>query len=135
MFTIILLILLVFLSFVKFDHKLDSAASKKILKRTVLIFLIGLTLHWFPFKRSVDSLRIMGVLQRIAVAYGIGAFLCLSIDIKKLWKVGLGILLAYWAVMYFFGGADPYSLENNLARTFDLAIFGEMVGEFGIWNF
>ena len=114
-----------YLSFVKFNHKIDSSASKKIIKRTILIFLIGLALHWFPFKRSVDSLRIMGVLQRIAVAYGIAAFLCLSIDIKKLWKVGLGILLAYWGLMYFFGGADPYSLENNLARTFDLAVFGE----------
>jgi len=114
-----------YLSFVKFGHKLDSNSTKKIIKRTVLIFLIGLTLHWFPFTRSIDQLRIMGVLQRIAVAYGIGAFLCLSFDIKKLWKVALGILLAYWGVMYFFGGADPYSLENNLARTFDLAIFGE----------
>ena len=114
-----------YLSFVKFDNKLDATATKKILKRTLLIFLIGIALHWFPFTRSIDRLRIMGVLQRIAVAYGIGAFLSLSFDIKKLWKVGLGILIAYWAAMYFFGGADPFSLENNLARTFDLALFGE----------
>ncbi len=114
-----------YLSFVKFDHQLSSESSKKILKRAALIFLIGLALAWFPFTRSIERLRIMGVLQRIAVAYGIAAFVCLSVNIKNLWKVGLAILLAYWGVMFLFGGADPYSLENNLARRFDLAVFGE----------
>jgi len=52
---------------------------KKVLKRSVLIFLIGLFLNWFPFVRYNDAgelilkkwetVRIMGVLQRIALCY------------------------------------------------------------------
>ena len=62
----------------------------------------------------------MGVLQRIALAYGIGAFLCLGISKKHLWKVGTLLLLGYWALMWTFGGADPFSLEENLALKVDL---------------
>ena len=75
------------LSFVmpKLEAGSDAAFWKKILKRTALIFLIGLFLNWFPFvKWSDDELifrnwvdpnnpqsgvRIFGVLQRIALCY------------------------------------------------------------------
>ena len=35
------------------------------------------------------------------------------------------MLFGYWALMYFFGGSDPYSLEGNFARQVDLKILGE----------
>ena len=114
-----------FLSAGKFNHKLSSKSTQKILRRTALIFLIGLALHWFPFNKSIENLRIMGVLQRIALAYGIGAFLCLGISKKHLWKVGTLLLLGYWALMWTFGGADPFSLEENLALKVDLFLLGE----------
>lgn len=63
----------------------DIAFLKKIFKRSALIFLIGLFLNWFPFVKwnethlvlkhwvSVDNpengIRILGVLQRIALCY------------------------------------------------------------------
>jgi predicted acyltransferase len=34
------------------------------------------------------------------------------------------ILLLYWALLAFFGGADPYSIEGNLASKVDSAILG-----------
>jgi predicted acyltransferase len=42
--------------------------------------------------------------------------------------------LAYWALLAFFGGADPYSLNDNFARTVDLAVLGKnhMYKGFGI---
>ena len=68
--------------------KLEAAGERafwiKILKRTLLIFVIGLFLNWFPFIKYSDdvlvgkpfsSLRFMGVLQRIALCYGIAAML------------------------------------------------------------
>lgn len=83
-----------FLSFSKYDQSLDAATTKKILKRVLLIFLIGLTLNYFPFyNRSLPTLRILGVLQRIALAYGIGAFICLAVPTKHLWKAGGFILI------------------------------------------
>lgn len=115
-----------FFSFAKYNQNLDAATTKKILKRVLLIFLIGLTLNYFPFyNRSIGTLRIMGVLQRIAIAYGIGAFICLAVPTKNLWKVGLLILVGYWSTMLFFGGSDPFSLEGNFANVIDLAVFGE----------
>lgn len=91
-----------------------------------MIFLIGLTLNYFPFfNRTIGNLRIMGVLQRIALAYGMGAFISLSFANKNLWKVGLLMLLGYWLVMQLFGGPDPFSLEGNFAKSIDLVILGE----------
>jgi predicted acyltransferase len=123
-----------YLSASKFDHQLSAAASKKVLKRTLLIFLIGLSLNWFPFTRSFENLRIMGVLQRIALAYGIGAFICLGLPLRQLWKPAALLLLGYWVLMIAFGGADPYSLENNLGLKIDRFLLGEnhLYGGFGI---
>jgi len=115
-----------FFSFSKYNQQFDAAITKKILKRVLLIFVIGLILNYFPFyNRSLGSLRIMGVLQRIALAYGIGAFICLSVSNKNLWKVGLLILLGYWGSMYSLGTGDPFSLEGNFAKIADLVILGE----------
>lgn len=67
----------------------------------------------------------MGVLQRIGLAYGIAGLICLGASIRNSWKIGLAILLGYWALLWGFGGPDPYSLETNLVRKVDLAILGE----------
>lgn len=114
------------LSFVKFGHQLTNESGKKIIRRGLLIILIGLALNWYPFfNKSISELRLFGVLQRIGLSYIIAAFICLSFSLKNLWKAGAFILLAYWALLYAFGGGDPYGLENNLVRQIDLAIFGE----------
>ena len=115
-----------FLSFGKYDHKLTNESFKKIVRRGSLIFLIGLALNWFPFYyKSINDLRIFGVLQRIGFSYIIAAIICLSFSLKNLWKAGLTLLLGYWAVLYAFGGDDPYSLSGNLVKQIDLAILGE----------
>ena len=58
----------------KLEQAGDAVFWKKVIKRTLLIFLIGLLLHWSPFVKwsndvlvlkPLDNLRIMGVLQRI----------------------------------------------------------------------
>ena len=110
-------------SFKKYDHKLSSPAFIKILKRTALIFLIGLLLNAFP-KFNFEHLRIMGVLQRIALAYGIAAISVLLLPKWGRWAFSAFVLLSYWAMMYFLGGDDPYSLENNFAKGVDVSLFG-----------
>lgn len=108
-------------SFKKYGNGLTSAGIRKVLKRFVLIFLIGLFLNAFP-NFDFENLRIYGVLQRIAIAYAIAAILCMQFDVKKLVYVVIVFLLGYWAI-YHFGGA--YDLEGNVVRKVDLWLFGE----------
>jgi predicted acyltransferase len=122
-------------SFKKYGHEINSGSVLRIMRRMVTIFAVGLLLAIFPyFVRDYSTLRIMGVLQRIALAYGIGAILCLTINRDYLWIVTAVILLLYWALLAFLGGADPYSLEGNLALKVDPAILGvnHMYKGFGI---
>lgn len=110
-------------SFRKFDHKLSRPALLKILRRTVLIFLIGLFLNAFP-KFNFAHLRYLGVLQRIALAYGIAAILVLVLDKKGRWILSFLVLIGYWMILKVFGGDDPYSLNGNVAGKIDVALFG-----------
>jgi predicted acyltransferase len=120
-----------YMAFGKFNHELNSITLRKIGKRTFLIFLIGVLLNWFPFYHTnIGDLRIMGVLQRIALAYGVGALICLSIPIHRLFYIGIGILLFYWALLGFSVAENPFELETNFARTIDLMILGES----HVWN-
>ncbi len=110
----------------KFNFEFSGPALFRILRRVALIFAVGLFLNIFPrFIRDYDTLRIMGVLQRIALAWGLGALLVLLIKKNYIWLATAVILVGYWALMYFLGGSDPYSLEGNFARTVDLAVIGE----------
>jgi len=92
----------------------------------VAIFAVGIFINIFPyFRMDYSSLRIMGVLQRIALAYGIGAIICLSVRREYIWIVVAVILLLYWGILAYFGGADPYSLEQNFVLKTDLALLGK----------
>ncbi len=113
-------------SFKKYGHELTGSALIRIFRRTVTIFALGLFLTVFPyFSRDYSSLRILGVLQRIALAYGFGALICMAINRNYLWVVAASLLLLYWGLMYFLGGADPYSLEGNLVLKIDEALLGK----------
>ncbi len=121
-------------SFRKFDHRLSPAVLKKIARRAALIFLVGLFLNAFPFHRPFSELRILGVLQRIAIAYGIAALLYLVLNRTRLIVVSAAILIGYWLLLLGFGRGDPYGLETNLVRVIDLKILGQnhVWGGFGI---
>lgn len=113
-------------SFSKFNQRLTPNLTFKILKRTALIFLIGLALNAYPFfGKDWSALRIMGVLQRIALAYGLGAFLCVLVP--RIWLAFVaGLMLAvYWTLLHLGGTGDPYALETNLVRTLDIALLTE----------
>ena len=115
-----------FFSFSKYNNALNTESLLKIGKRTLLIFAIGLFLNSFPqWVTDYSKLRIPGVLQRIALAYGIASVLVLAVNRKYLPYLGGAILLGYWALLWFFGGTDPYSLEQNATLAFDRAILGE----------
>lgn len=119
----------------KYEEKGESAFWKKVLKRSFLIFAIGLFLSAFPFVyrengdlvlKDLSSMRIMGVLQRIALCYFFASVILHYLNLKKALWLSAVILLAYWGVMWYFGDQpDPYSLQGNAALKFDLLIFPE----------
>lgn len=113
------------LAFQKYGRRLNPESGRKILKRTLLIFFIGLALNML---RPVDSfgeiftnLRILGVLQRIALCYGIASLMVLMLDWRKVAWIAGGMLVFYWLLLASTGG---YSLETTLACRFDLWIMG-----------
>jgi predicted acyltransferase len=124
-----------FYSLKKYGNEINGSSVFRIFRRMLSIFAVALFLTIFPFfARDYSTLRIMGVLQRIAIAYGIGAIICLAFKKEYLWIVTAVLLLLYWALLAFFGGADPYSLTDNFALKVDLAVLGKnhMYKGFGI---
>jgi len=122
-------------SFSRIADQSKSKIALKILKRTALIFLVGLLLNWFPFfHKNIADLRIMGVLQKIALSYGGAALIVLYFG--KNWLPFLTgiILLGYWGILGYFGGDVPFGLEENFVRTIDLKLFGaeHLYSGFGI---
>lgn len=100
----------------------ETIPWQRIIKRTLLLFGIGVLLNVFPFTEPLSELRIMGVLQRIALAYFFGAILILTFSLRGLWVACGVILLGYWGVLNV---ADaPYELETNLVRQWDFAVLG-----------
>lgn len=99
-----------------------AAQARKILRRVVLLFVIGVLLSAYPFTAALEEWRIMGVLQRIAIAYGIAAYIILYFGFRARIAISIVLLVGYWGLLNL--ATDPYSLEHNLVRQFDLAVLG-----------
>jgi len=110
-------------AFKSVQHQLSGAVAIKVARRTAIIFAIGLGLNALACLDGAP-LRIPGVLQRIAVCYGLGSILCLALSPRKLFWTAVAILLGYWGLLLAFGGPEPLSLAGNAVRRLDLAIIG-----------
>lgn len=95
---------------------------KKIIWRSVKIYLVGLFLNLIPDFNFAD-LRYTGTLARIAFVFLFCAILFLNTDWKKQAWIGFGLLVAYWLAMLFIPtpGYDRPMLEPgvNLAAWLD----------------
>ncbi len=98
-----------------------AARTQKILRRTLLLFVIGLTLNAYPFVGALEDLRYFGVLQRIALCYGAAAVICFLPELGR--YVVYACLLFFYSVLFCFF-PDAYSLEHNPVRLLDMQIFG-----------
>jgi len=100
--------------------------------------MAGILLNAYPFIRQDwdwSTFRILGVLQRIALAYGISACLIIRYDFKQMIKILTGILLFYWVLLWIGGSPNPYGLETNLVRRIDILLLGEqhLYSGFGVY--
>ncbi len=73
-------------------------AYGKVLWRVAKIFALGLFLNLWPFF-DFGEIRFAGVLQRIAVVFGVCAILFLNTGWKKQLWIGASVLLSYWALL------------------------------------
>ena len=90
-------------SFEKYDICKTGPLFSKIVFRTISIFTLGLILNAFPFVRQDwdwSSFRILGVLQRIALAYFIAAFIILRTNVKGLVQISFFILAVYLSLIH-----------------------------------
>lgn len=131
----------IYIAMRKFDFACNRATVYKIVKRMVLIYLVGLAIVWFSaFCRrwnnpqegadffsqlwymvwSFDKLRLTGVLARLAICYGITALLAITVRHKHLPYVIVGLLLTYFVIL-MAGNGFAYD-ETNILSIVDRAV-------------
>lgn len=133
-----------YISLRKFNFEFSNATLYKIIKRTIVIFLIGLGLSWFSlsfrtFHASADSglgfmerlgsaltnfenLRILGVMQRLALTYCIASLVAIFVKHKYIPYIIVITLIGYFLLLVFGNGFE-FS-ENNIVSVIDRAILG-----------
>ncbi|HEY0005179.1 MAG TPA: heparan-alpha-glucosaminide N-acetyltransferase domain-containing protein [Pyrinomonadaceae bacterium] len=113
-------------------RRAESVGSKralylKIIRRTLIIFGLGLVLMGFPYYQ-LSTIRIPGVLQRIAVCYLFASVIFLNTRWRTQALIAAALLLLYWTIMKLIPvpgyGAGDLSMEGNLAAFVDRKLLG-----------
>lgn len=105
-----------------------------IFRRAVILFLLGMILAGFPFGLILDhqfswaTIRIPGVLQRIAIVYLVASILFLTTNTKAQYWITGAILIGYTALMSLVAvpgvGYANYEPTTNLAAYLDQLLLG-----------
>lgn len=120
----------------KYDFKPSRSAILKILRRTAVIFLIGLAIAWFGrFLRGILSdktfaeaafdlshLRLLGVMPRLALCYGIASLAAIFLGRRRIPALVVTLLLAYTVIL--LAGNGYAFAETNLLYIVDHAVLG-----------
>src|ERR1044072_6496856 len=129
------------------SRRAESAGSKrdlyvKIVRRSAIIFGLGLFLTAFPFWDftsntfiDLSTLRLSGVLNRIAVCYLFAALIFLKTDGRKQVYILAGLLVAYWAILMLIPApgfaAGDLSKQRSIASYVDRALLGNHIWKGG----
>jgi predicted acyltransferase len=133
-----------YISLRKFNFEPKKSTILKILKRTLVIFLIGLGIAWLSlsfrtyhrlgneeigffcrFLKAItnfENLRILGVMQRLALSYGITALIAITVKHKHIPYIIGATLVAYFLLL-LFGNGFEWS-EDNVISIVDRAVLG-----------
>ena len=112
----------------------ERAIMGQLVRRSLIIVLCGLLLAsfpWWPLER-ITGMRFPGVLQRIGVAYFVGALLTLGGSLKRQVVILTSLLYGYWFAMTLLpvpgtGAMGQLVLDDpsaSLAAWLDRAVFG-----------
>ena len=134
-----------YISLKKFNFEPRRGTLLKIVKRTAVIFLIGLILNWlnlsfgtfhrldgghlsfgerlFKAMCNFENLRIPGVLQRLAVTYCITALIAVFIKHRYIVHIITGLLIGYFLLLLFGNGFE--NNEQSIVCIIDRAILSK----------
>ena len=104
-----------------------AVAARRVVSRMVLLFVIGVFFSG-GFANGMEGVRWLGVLQRIALAYGGAGLLFLWFKPRGLVIACVSLLLGYWALLTFVPvpgfGAGDFKEGHNLTNYLDQQYLG-----------
>ena len=119
----------------KYQQMGNGAVLGKIFKRTLLIFLIGYLMYWFPFfdnqnghwaLRPISHTRVLGVLQRIALCYCFASLMVHYLSKRAVYIVSGILLLGYWVILLVWGDpSNPLGMLTNAGTYLDKWVLGD----------
>jgi predicted acyltransferase len=99
-----------------------GAAMRRILRRGVLLYLLGI-LYYGGFSTRIDQIRLLGVLQRLALCYTFAGLAFCCFGTRGLVACCVGLLIGYWALVTFVPvpgvGAGHFEEGKNLTNYID----------------
>lgn len=118
-----------------FGRRVDAGGTQrdlylKVIKRTLIIFALGLFLNGFPFFK-LSTIRIPGVLQRIAVCYLLASVIFLKTRVRTQLVIAVVLLLVYWLLMACLSApgfpTGDLSKEGSVASFIDRVVLGSHI--------
>ncbi len=77
-----------------------AAAMKRVIRRSVLLFVVGL-FYSGGFTHRWPDIRLLGVLNRIALCYFFAGLIFCFCNVRSMIAIAVGLLLGYWALLTF----------------------------------
>jgi len=120
----------------KLDGK--AAAYRRLIRRFVLLFLLGI-LYYGGFSNVWPEIRILGVLQRLALTYLLTGILFIHFDLRAMAIFSGLILLGSWILLSFVplpdSGVVSLTEQSNWAQYIDVLLLpGKKNGPGGTWD-
>ncbi len=112
------------------ENKPSGSVYWRIFRRAAILFALGLLLNGFwnqgVWTFDFSSIRMMGVLQRIGVAYLLASLAILKLPRKGQWILAGVLLIGYWLGMMYLPvpgyGAGVLTQQGNLGAYIDRLI-------------
>jgi predicted acyltransferase len=99
----------------------------QVLRRALVLYCLGLVMYGFP-DYNLSTIRLLGVLQRIAICYVAAAGIYLTTSLRVQIACIAGLLVSYWMIMTLVAApgyrAGDLSIEGNLAHYVDRVVLG-----------
>ena len=104
------------------ERESKAKAHMRVLRRALLLFVLGL-IYYGGFREHFGDIRLLGVLQRIAICYLFASLMFLNFNGRGLVAAFIALLVGYWALMMFVPvpdlGAGSLAPNANLADWID----------------
>lgn len=111
--------------------------AAQIFKRTLILYAFGMVLNAIP-NYHPSTIRILGVLQRIALCYCLASFIFIKTTLRTQIAIAAGALVAYWLMMTQIPvpgyGAGILTKEGSFASWLDRLVLGAHTYRSGVYD-